>query len=165
MSGCFSSETVFNLSRKKLSKNEIEVLETSLDYAPIQRRINEPELKTDFEDFVRRIRVKWHFRNHSSVPNGQISSFKVKSNWKPPKGHAALELFLSKLEKERNNISPKELGYSNMTSEEWKVMQSLADDRNIVIKKADKGSCEVVWDCEDYLLEAQKQLQDKNVYK
>ena len=34
-----------------------------------------------------------------------------------------------------------------------------------MIKKADKGSCVVVWDREDYLLEAQKQLQDKNVYK
>ena len=30
---------------------------------------------------------------------------------------------MSKLEKEINDISPKELGYSNMTSEEWKAMQ------------------------------------------
>ena len=31
-------------------------------------------------------------------------------------------------------------------------MRSLADDRNFVIKKADKGSCVVVWDRNDYLL-------------
>ena len=44
-------------------------------------------------------------------------------------------------------------------------MRSLADDRNLVIKRADKGSCVVVWDRNDFLMEAEKQLSDKNVYK
>ena len=35
-------------------------------------------------------------------------------------------------------------------------LRSLADNRNIVIKKADKGSCAVVWDCNDYIAEAEK---------
>ena len=38
-------------------------------------------------------------------------------------------------------------------------------DRSIVIKKADKGSCIVVWDRNDYLREAEKQLKDQNVYR
>ena len=29
----------------------------------------------------------------------------------------------------------------------------------------DKGSCVVVWDREDYIPEAEKQLSDKNVYR
>ena len=44
-------------------------------------------------------------------------------------------------------------------------MRALADYRSIVIKKADKGSTVVVWDCNDYKLEAEKQLSDANVYK
>ena len=44
-------------------------------------------------------------------------------------------------------------------------MRSLADDRNLVLKKADKGSCVVVWDRNDFLMEAEKQLSDKNVCK
>ena len=44
-------------------------------------------------------------------------------------------------------------------------MRSLADDRSIVIKKADKGSSVVVWDRYDYIAEAEKQLKDQNVYK
>ena len=44
-------------------------------------------------------------------------------------------------------------------------MGSLVDDRNLVIEKADNGSCVVVWDRNDYLMEAEKQLSDKNVYK
>ena len=30
------------------------------------------------------------------------------------------------------------LGYSNFSKEEWQVMRALANDRSIVIKKADK---------------------------
>ena len=43
--------------------------------------------------------------------------------------------------------------------------RSLADDRSIVIKKADKGYAVVAWDRVDYIKEAQKQLNDENVYK
>ena len=39
-----------------------------------------------------------------------------------------------------------------------------ADDRSIVIKKADKGSC-VVWDRSDYAMEAEKQFNDTEVCK
>ena len=34
-----------------------------------------------------------------------------------------------------------------------------------MIKKADKGPCVVVWDCNDYIKEAEKQLNDTNAYK
>ena len=44
-------------------------------------------------------------------------------------------------------------------------MRTLADDRTIVIKKGDKGSCVVVWDPNDYIKEAEKQQNDANVYK
>ena len=57
------------------------------------------------------------------------------------------------------------LGYLNFSQEEWQCMRLLAKDRSIVIKKADKGSCVVVWDREDYIAEASKQLNDESVYK
>ena len=41
----------------------------------------------------------------------------------------------------------------------------LASNMSIVIKKAHKGSCVVVWDCDDYIAEASKQLNDESVYK
>ena len=51
ISGYFYSDTVFNLSKKVLTDIEIKVLEKGLDYAPIQDKINEPELRRDFEEF------------------------------------------------------------------------------------------------------------------
>ena len=58
ISGYFCSDTVFNLSRRVLSEDEIKVLEKGLDFAPIQNKVNEPELRKDFEEFCRRMRIK-----------------------------------------------------------------------------------------------------------
>ena len=43
-------------------------------------------------------------------------------------------------------------------------MRTLADDRTIVIKKAGKRSCVVVWDRSDYIKEADLQIDDSNFY-
>ena len=40
-----------------------------------------------------------------------------------------------------------------MTKEEWDALRRPADDRSIVIKKANKGSCVVVWFGDDYIKE------------
>ena len=52
LTGYFCSETIFNLSHRMLTDAEIKVLEKGLDLAPVQRKINESELKQDFNDFV-----------------------------------------------------------------------------------------------------------------
>ena len=44
-------------------------------------------------------------------------------------------------------------------------MRSLQNDRSVVIKPADKGSAVVVWDRNDYLKEAERQLSDEKTYE
>ena len=51
-----------------------------------------------------------------------------------------------------------DIKYSNLSREEWNAVRYLADDRNIIIKKADKGLCIVIWGRNNYLMEAEKQL-------
>ena len=63
---------------------------------------------------------------------------------------------MRKLEKEIFTLSEKPLRYSNLSKKEWQMVRSLANDRNVVIKKADKGSCVVIWDHLDYIIEAEK---------
>ena len=46
-----------------------------------------------------------------------------------------------------------------------RALRALTNDTNIIIKKADKGSCVVVWDRNDYIAEAEKQLSDENIYQ
>ena len=53
ISGYFCSDTVLNLSEKVLTDIEIKVLEKALDYAPIQNKINELELRRDFDELVK----------------------------------------------------------------------------------------------------------------
>ena len=53
------------------------------------------------------------------------------------------------------------LTYFSLTKEERLALNSLRDDISIIIKEAGKGSDVVVWGREDYLKEAEKQLDDK----
>ena len=55
--------------------------------------------------------------------------------------------------------------YHNLTKEERDALYSSRDDSTIIIKGADKGSVVVVWGREDYLKEAYKQLEDREVYE
>ena len=115
---------------------------SSLDYAPIQRKMNEPELIHDFNDFCRRMRLKWHFRDEPNTFS-EIPAFRHESTWFPPKGHPCLEVLIQ-VEAELFKLSGSSIRYSNMSKDEWDAIRSLADDRRIVIKRADKGSCVVI---------------------
>ena len=162
----FVQALFFNLSHRVLTKTEIKVLGKGLDHKPIQKKkINEPELRKDFSEFCRVIRNKWYFWNEPTPQFSEVPCYKTKSMWRPANGHPALEIFLSKVERDLFDICKKQQTYSNFNSEEWKAMRSLADDRDLVTKKADKGSCVVVWDQNDYLMEAEKQMSHKNIYK
>ena len=55
--------------------------------------------------------------------------------------------------------------YNNLTKDERDALCSLKDDPSIIIKGVDKGSVVVVWDREDYLKEAYKQLYNREVYE
>ena len=94
LKGYFCSKTVFNLI------NEVIVSEKGLDFAPIQKTLNKLELRNDFEEFSCRMRCKWNFRNEPTNIFNETPAFRPKSRWKPLKGHASLEVFLSRVEKE-----------------------------------------------------------------
>ena len=134
-------------------------------FAPTPSHINEADLRRNLREFSRKMRCKWHFRNEVSQNNEEISQFKVKSQWNPPKGHPALEAFLNKTEKDIFSLIPEREKNYNLTKDEYLTMRSLENDRNVIIKPADKVSSIVVRDRFDYLAEAEKQLSDSNTYK
>ena len=79
-----------------LTDGEIKILEKGLDFAPIQRKINEPELKQDFKDFCRSMRLKWYFWDERQEFS-ETPAFSTKSSQNPPRGHPRLKLFLVRL--------------------------------------------------------------------
>ena len=143
----------------------IKILKKGLDFSLRQRKINKAELRSDFVEFCRQIRIKWHFRNEPTLDFSEKLAFHTKSSWNPPKGDPHEEVFLSRVEEELFPVIERPVRHFNLSQEEWKGIRSLEDDINIVIKKADKGYCVVIWDRNDYIAEAEKQLSNKVVYK
>ena len=155
----FCSKTNFNLS-------ELEWwLEKSYDFPPIQKTLNEPELRKDFEEFLRRMRGKWNFQNEPTNSFRETQALRPKSVWKPPKRHGSLEMFFSRVEEELFSDEMNGSTKSNHFGEEWKALRNLADDRSIMINGADKFSSVVVWDRDGYLQEASRQQQGNNISK
>ena len=62
-------------------------------------------------------------------------------------------------------LSKAKLPSSNLTTEEWKAMKTLKDDKNVMILPADKGKCLVVMDKEDYIKKMEEKLSDETTYK
>ena len=114
--------------------------------------IDKSKLKSDIEDFKRRMRLKWHFRDNShdsnSIDNANRNndnyenspSFYIKSGWNPPRAGPILESNLSLLEKEAMSISPQGRNFSNLSFGERQALYDLKSDKSIVIKQAGKGS-------------------------
>ena len=83
-----------------MKETEICVLEKGLGFNPTLTKINETDLRADFNEFARKMRCKWFFCNKPTENFSEAYAFFVKSNWNPLTGHPAIEIFLSKLETE-----------------------------------------------------------------
>ena len=106
----------------------------------------------------------WHFRNNERIFNCSIK-FRPKSTFNPKNKDVIIETYLSSLEEKLLDIDIPKDKFNNLSKEERDALYSLKNDNTIVIKGADKGSAVVVWDREDYLKEAHKQLSDEEVYE
>ena len=116
-------------------------------------------MNLDWGEILKIFVDKWDFkgfvRNEPTLSFSDTPAFETKSSWNPPKSHPCLEVYLSQVEKERFELAVSYLGYSNFTKEELTAIRSLADDRSIIIKISDKGSCVALWDRNDYVIEAE----------
>ena len=166
LKGRFVSGSVVNLSRRELSEEDVSLLSKGLKFSPTPTDIDRAKLKEDLEAYKRRMRLRWHFRNNEdNFTSDDQDKFRARSTWQPPKDDPVLENYLSLLEKEVMSVSPEGKNFSNLSSSEQLSLKKLKSDRNIVIKEADKGSAVVVWDREDYISEANRQVDDRQVYE
>ena len=128
-----------------LTNLEIEVLGKGLGFSP--KRI-------DFHWWSRKTKCKRYFRIDITDSFSEISVAHNNSTWDPQQGHPALELFLSQMEVNGFPFSPSNTTKYNLAKEEWIAMKGLTKDSSIAIKLPGKGSCVIVRNGADYLLEA-----------
>ena len=106
---------------------------------------------------------KWHFCNENKDIHREM--FKPKSKVNPRNKGRAIEKYVSSLEEKLMKVEVPIDKFNNLTISELKALYDLKDDENIEIKSADKSVAVVVWDREDYITEAEKQLGDEEVYE
>ena len=70
---------------------------------------------------------------------------------------------MSSLEEKLMKIDIPKNKYNNLTSKERQALYDLNNNKNILFKGANKESVVVVWDKEDYIKEAEKQLGNSDV--
>ena len=126
---------------------------------PTANKIERAKLQTELEEYERKLRLVWHFRNDER--SFAADNFRCKSSFNPRNKDVIIETHLSRLEERLLVISSKR--FNNLTKEEREALYSLKDDPSIIIKGAVKDSVVVVWDRKDYLKEAYRQLDDKEV--
>ena len=141
------SENVVNLYNGKLSRAQISLLSKGLKFCPTPNSVDKWHVKEDLEKFGRFRRLKWHYGNDKQTfdPN----SFRPKSKFNPSNTDAAIELYLSQTEEKLLSCTEIKLTYYNLTRAEQEAMYNLKNDQSIVIKEADKGSAEVIWNKKD----------------
>ena len=126
-------------------------------------KIDCAKLKTELEEYGRKLRLMWHFRNDER--SFVADRFRPKSSFNPRNKDAIIETYLSCLEERLLDIEIPSKRFNNLTKEEREALYSLKDDTSIIIKGADKGSVVIVWGREDYFKKAYRQLDDKKVYE
>ena len=147
LEGKFVSKNFFNLSRRNLSPPEISSLSKRLKFVPLPNKIDREKLKGDLEEYGRKLRLMWHFRNDKRTFTAE--KFRPKSSFNPRNKDATIETYLNCLEKRLIDTEIPFKRYKNLTKNERDDLYSLNDDLSIIIKGANKGSVVVVWDSED----------------
>ena len=92
---CFVILSVHILSRRNLSWSEISLLSKSLKFVPSANKIDRAKLKRELEEYGRKIRLMWYFRNERSF---STDKFRPKSSFNPRNKDTIIETYLSCLE-------------------------------------------------------------------
>ena len=130
---------------------------------PTANKNDRAKLKTELGEYGRKLRLIWHFRNDEQ--SFAADRVRPKSSFNPRIKDVIIETYLSCLEERLLDIEIPSTTFYNLTKEEREALYSLKDDCSLIMKGAEKNSVVVVSDREDYLKEAYRELNDKEVYE
>ncbi len=179
------NKNVVNLSTLTLEKEHITLLQRGLKFCPTPGKPNIGDLRDDLYRLHTRLRQIAFFENPEdsytktvTIDNLDDSSdntksepfedrkFRLKSNFKGCHTSQNLEAFIIANENDFNNTKLSNKYYrQNVTSKESKALKTLSENKDIIIRPADKGSAVVIMNRLDYLKEGYKQLSNESFYK
>ena len=120
LKGKLVSKNVINLSKRNLSSAEISLLSKGLKFVPTANKIDQAKLKRELEEYGRKLRLMWHFRNDERPFCKH--RFKPKSTFNPTNRDAVIETYLSCLEERLLVIEIPSKRFNNLTKDERNAM-------------------------------------------
>jgi hypothetical protein len=128
---------------------------------------------------VRSLALKYNFRHSQDPFDSKIKTFKDKSTWTPDivnfPPHIRntindIERATDKIIRNFDRVSINETdhvklyGKSNLSTGEFSCLKELKNNKNIIIKPADKGGATVIMNRDAYIAEARRQLDNRKYY-
>lgn len=149
-----------------LSEAQHNLLKKGLTFIPTVNlgRKQKLQLEFDLQNYHRKIKLAAYFRNGLTK---KVTPFTEPSNWTPPLEtlqppvKTLIDQDLKTFKKQYKLIEEK----TNISWEDSKTLRDLKSLKSIVIKPADKGSAIVILSREQYILEAERQLNNPVYYK
>ena len=138
-----------NLSHKKLTDHETALLAKGLKFIPTPPvSASHKSLLRDFQVFTRYMRLQYIFADSAGKPH----PFHVKSKWQPPpQPSVALESYLEHTKFEIASITFSN-EKDNLSARQREALKTLSTNKEINLKKADKGATTVIMDVTDATL-------------
>ena len=118
------------------------------------------QLISDFNQLARRMRIPYIYHDQ----NTEQHPFHMKSSWIPPIQRSFLETYLEEVKiklAETPLVKPK----NNLPPGEQRALKELINNKEIILKKAEKGTTTVVMNRENKINEGQIHLDDRNNYQ
>ena len=155
------SQAITNLSDHTLTQEETELLTKGLSFIPTHNT-QTTDIATYTDEFIKTLHTDHYFKDKPrSTP-----LFHTKSNWVPPTPtNQQLKTLTDTI---RNASQLAQLGgpalHPEPIPEHQQAIQSLINNKNITIKRADKGGSVVIMNTKDYINTALTHLQQADVY-
>ncbi|XP_078520215.1 uncharacterized protein LOC144784978 [Lissotriton helveticus] len=162
-----SPNPVINISNHNLDEEEIKVLSRGLSYVPTAPP-NTFLLKTELYRFFRKIRLRYYFRNQTTRQRSSITGLREPSTFFPPTyamSHKILafeEIVTFAVDR---TLDQRKFVRLNLPKTEKKALMELCNNKELVIKPADKGGAIVIQDLCKYKEEIYRQLSDGVSYQ
>ena len=150
-----------NLSHKKLTDHEAALLTKGLKFIPTPPvPASHKSLLKDFQVFTHYMRLQYIFADSAGKPH----LFHVKSNWQPPpQPSVALESHLERTKFEIDSITFSN-EKDNLSAQQREALKTLSGNKEINLKKADKGTTTVIMDTAQKIQEGLEQVSNENFY-
>ena len=132
-------DNIINLGNFELTNSQTSVLNKGLGFVHTPEQIQLDTILHSLSDFERRMLIQYYFATHPSKQ--KLEPFRAKSRWIPPVSECEnIEKYLQKVENDLIKLYNNTKGNpDNLTHNEIKALSELRANKNIKIKRADKG--------------------------